>query len=241
MKVLAIIPARGGSKGIINKNIQKVGCLPLIKHTIISAKKSKKIDKILISTDDKKILKIASSMGVETPFLRPKKISSDTATSLDVVKHALKYLEKHSYIPDVICLLQPTSPFRDDDIIDKSIKLLIKSKATSVIGVSKIKTHAYGSFWKKNNFLKPFQSNFQIYSRRQSLPDLYFPTGSIYTFSLNTLKKYDSIYGPKIKPLIILQQDNVDIDTLFDLFIAEMKLKHWKNYQKKFHCLFDSG
>ena len=81
MKVLAIIPARGGSKGIINKNIQKIGGLPLIKHTIISAKKSKKIDKILISTDDRKILKISSSMGVEAPFLRPKKISSHTATS----------------------------------------------------------------------------------------------------------------------------------------------------------------
>jgi len=235
LKVLAIIPSRGGSKGIINKNIQKIGGKPLIEHTIISAKKSKKIDKILISTDDKKILKIAISMGVDAPFLRPKKISSDTASSLEVIKHALKFLEKQNYFPDIICLLQPTSPFRDDDLIDKSIKLLVKSKATSVIGVSKIKSHPYGSFWKKNNFLKPFQPSFQNYSRRQSLPDLYFPTGSIYIFSLNTLKKYDSIYGPKIKPMIISQQNDVDIDTLFDLFIAEMKLTHWKNYEKKFH------
>lgn len=235
--MLAIIPAREGSKGIINKNIQKLGNKTLIEHTILSAQKSKKIDKILISTDSQKISKIVSSLGIEVPFIRPKFLSRDSSQTIDVIKHGLKYLEKQNYVPDIICLLQPTSPFRDDSLIDKSINLLINSNATSVISVSKIKTHPYASFWLQQNFLKPFKLKFEKYSQRQTMSELYFPTGAIYTFSLNTLKKYDSIYGPKIKPLIISNEDKLDIDEIFDLFVAEMKLLHWEDFKKNFNKL----
>jgi len=236
MNIVAIIPARSGSKGIPMKNIQKIAGRPLIEYTISSAKNSKKIDRVVVSTDSNKIARIAKQAGAEVPFLRPKKISGDSSSTLDVVKHTLRFLfNNQSYVPDIIIILQPTSPLRTTRLIDKSIRVLKKSDTTSVITVSKIKTHPYISFWYNKQYLKPFKSDFQKYNRRQKLPALYCPTGSIYTFWYETLKKYDSIYGPKIKPIIVKEAEtNIDIDELFDLFISEMAIKYWGKYKKRF-------
>jgi len=231
-KILAIIPARGGSKGIRRKNLQKLSGKPLIAHTIIAAKKTKSINKIIVSTDDKEIGKISKNNGAEVPFLRPKQISKDTSSIIEVIKHALKFLqENQSYVPDIIILLQPTSPLRTSQLITKTINTLKKSKATSVITVSKITKHPYAAYWLKNDFLKPFEKNFTKYSRRQEFPDLFFPTGAVYTFWYDTLKKFNSLYGPKIKPIVVHDED-IDIDNLRDLFFAEMMLKNWKKYKK---------
>ena len=231
-KILAIIPARGGSKGIRRKNLQKLSGKPLIAHTIIAAKKTKSINKIIVSTDDKEIEKISKNNGAEVPFLRPKQISKDTSSTIEVIKHALKFLqENQSYVPDIIILLQPTSPLRTSQLITKTINTLKKSKATSVITVSKITKHPYASYWLKNDFLKPFEKNFTKYSRRQEFPDLFFPTGAVYTFWYDTLKKFNSLHGPKIKPIVVHDED-IDIDNLRDLFFAEMMLKNWKKYKK---------
>ena len=194
-KILAIIPARGGSKAIRRKNLQKLSGKPLIVHTIIAAKKTKSINKIIVSTDDKEIEKISKNNGAEVPFLRPKQISKDTSSTIEVIKHALKFLqENQSYVPDIIILLQPTSPLRTSQLITKTINTLKKSKATSVITVSKITKHPYASYWLKNDFLKPFEKNFTKYSRRQEFPDLFFPTGAVYTFWYDTLKKFNSLH-----------------------------------------------
>jgi len=231
-KILAIIPARGGSKAIRRKNLQKLSGKPLIAHTIIAAKKTKSINKIIVSTDDKEIGKISKNNGAEVPFLRPKQISKDTSSIIEVIKHALKFLqENQSYVPDIIILLQPTSPLRTSQLITKTINTLKKSKATSVITVSKITKHPYAAYWLKNDFLKPFEKNFTKYSRRQEFPDLFFPTGAVYTFWYDTLKKFNSLYGPKIKPIVVHDED-IDIDNLRDLFFAEMMLKNWKKYKK---------
>ena len=231
-KILAIIPARGGSKGIRRKNLQKLSGKPLIAHTIIAAKKTKSINKIIVSTDDKEIGKISKNNGAEVPFLRPKQISKDTSSIIEVIKHALKFLqENQSYVPDIIILLQPTSPLRTSQLITKTINTLKKSKATSVITVSKITKHPYASYWLKNDFLKPFEKNFTKYSRRQEFPDVFFPTGAVYTFWYDTLKKFNSLHGPKIKPIVVHDED-IDIDNLRDLFFAEMMLKNWKKYKK---------
>ena len=231
-KILAIIPARGGSKAIRRKNLQKLSGKPLIAHTIIAAKKTKSINKIIVSTDDKEIGKISKNNGAEVPFLRPKQISKDTSSTIEVIKHALKFLqENQSYVPDIIILLQPTSPLRTSQLITKTINTLKKSKATSVITVSKITKHPYASYWLKNDFLKPFEKNSTKYSRRQEFPDLFFPTGAVYTFWYDTLKKFNSLHGPKIKPIIVHDED-IDIDNLRDLFFAEMMLKNWKKYKK---------
>jgi len=234
MKILGIIPARGGSKGIPLKNIKTLAGKPLINYTIQSAQKSK-INKIVVSTDNKKIKKISESAGADVPFLRPKKISGDKVSTIDVVKHTLHFLSTNqSYVPDIVIILQPTSPLRSAKMINNSINLLKKSKSTSVITVSKIKTHPYAAFWYNNKYLTPFRKDFVKYSRRQKFPILYYPTGSIYTLWRETLKKYNSLYGPKIKPMIVKDEIELDIDTPYDLFMSEMTILHWKKYFQKF-------
>ena len=235
LKILAIIPARANSKGIPSKNIQKLGELPLIAHTIRSAKNSTKVNRIIVSTDNKKIAKIAMEYGADVPFLRPKKFSRNSSSTLDVVQHTIQYLQKvENYTPDIITILLPTSPFRSSDLIDKSIKLLKKTNATSVVSVFKSKEHAFKAFLPNRGFLKPFKSDYGKYYQRQKLPDFYHTTGAVYTFWFDTLKKFGHYYGPRMKPLISHYDEmNVDVDSVFDLFIAEMTLKHWKNYSKK--------
>lgn len=232
MKILAIIPARGGSKGIPQKNIRKLVGKPLIQYTIEAAQNSN-VNKIIVSTDDKKIAEIVRSLGIEVPFLRSKRLSGDKVSSEEVIRHVLKFLEqKQCYIPEIVLLLQPTSPLRTSEEIDRSITLLQNSKATSVVEVLKMKTHPFSAFWMKSKYLIPYKKNFEKYFQRQRYPELFYPTGSIYTFWYDTIKKYNSIYGPKIKPMISNNDYTNDIDSLLDFFVIEMIKLHWNDYQK---------
>ena len=234
MQVLAIIPARGGSKGIPHKNIRNLNGKPLISYTISAAKKSKYIEKIIVTTDDKKIANISILEGAEVPFLRPKKIAKDNSSTLQAIKHTLNFLKKNqSYVPDIIVILQPTSPLRTTKLIDNTINLLIKSKSTSAITVSKIKKHPFSSFWLNAGLLIPFNKNFKNYDRRQMKPALYYPTGDVYALWNSTIEKHDSIYGPKIKP-VTSNIITVDIDDPFDLFVTEMIIRYWNKYKKRF-------
>lgn len=236
MKTLALIPARGGSKGIREKNIAKLGNKPLIEYTIKNALQSKLIDRVIVSTDSEKIASIAQSCGADVPFLRPKKISGDHSPTINTIRHALQYIRsKEKIVPEIIVLLQPTSPFRTTEMINKSIHTLKKIKADSVVSVSKIKKHPYSSFILKNKILKPHTKEFQKFSLRQKAPRWYFPTGAIYTFWSRNLDRYNSIYGKKIKPMIIKDEIlNIDIDTSFDLAIAEVIKKNWKKFSDKY-------
>jgi len=238
MNILAIIPARGGSKGIPMKNIQRLDGKPLIEYTIRSAISSSKINRVIVSTDNARIGQISKKAGAEVPFLRPKNLSRNNSQTIETIKHTINFLQKYSYEPDIICLLQPTSPIRDLAVIDNSITKLQRSNATSVVTVTKIKNHPFASFWYSKGYLEPFKASFAKYYQRQQYPPLYYPTGAVYTFCTKTLKKYNSINGPRIKPIIINQEDNIDIDTLFDLFIAEMRMRSWKIYSKKFHSTY---
>ena len=228
MQVLGFIPARGGSKGIPLKNLKKLDGKPLIKYAMDAAKKSNLLNRIVISTDNEKISKIAKNNGVEVPFMRPKRISGSKVTQFQVIKHVLDFFKKKNYFPDIVVLLQPTSPFRTTKIIDDSIEELIKSKATCVVSVAPMKQHPYVSFWIKNGMLKPFKKDFDSHGIRQKRPIMYYPTGSVYTFKTKNLSQYNSIYGPKIKP-IVEDEFSLDIDTKLDFFMCEMILKHWKN------------
>ena len=138
-----------------------------------------------------------------------------------------------SYDPDIIVILQPTSPLRTTKLIDDTINALIKSKSSCALTVSKIKKHPFSAFWLNAGLLKPFTNNFINYDRRQKQPDLYYPTGDVYALWRSTIEKYDSIYGPKIKP-VLTNAISVDIDDPFDLFVTEMILKHWNKYKKRF-------
>ena len=226
MNIMGLIPARGGSKGIPHKNYVKLNGIPLINYTISAAKNSKFINKIFVSTDDKKISKIAENENIHVPYLRPKSISGDKTTNLEVIKYTLKLLsKKEGFVPDIIVYLQPTSPLRTAKMIDTSITMLIESNASCVLGVKQISEHPFNSFWHKQKFLVPYKKNFKKFSRRQDLPALYYPTGSIYTFWRTTIEKTNSLYGKKILPYIIPNELSVDIDTKFDLFLAESIIK----------------
>ena len=159
--ILGIIPARGGSKGVPHKNIRKINGKPLIQYSIDLLKNSRYVNKIVVSTDDKKIANIATKCGAEVPFMRPKYLATDQAKTIDVVKHTLKTLkQKFDYIPDIVTLINPTVPFRGKSSVDESIQLLNKSKADIVVQVKEIKTHPYRSYWLKNGFLKPLKKDF---------------------------------------------------------------------------------
>ena len=158
MEILAIIPARKNSKGISLKNIQKLNGIPLLEYTIKAAKNSKKISRIILTTDSEEFADIGKKLKVEVPFIRPKKLATDNASSLDVVNHVLTFLKKNeNYQPDIILILQVTSPLRTSLTIDKSINLLKKTNSTSDLGVSEIKQNPSLAFiLQNNNFLKPF-------------------------------------------------------------------------------------
>ena len=197
MEILGIITARGGSKGIRKKNLRKVSGIPLIEYTIKAAKKSKKITRLIESTDSQKIIKLAKKLKVEVPFRRPAKYSRDNSLSSDVINHALQFLKKdENYSPDIVIILQPTSPLRDPSNIDKSTELLINSKSSSVLGVFPMKQYPFKAFMlNKNKFLTPFKKQLNKYSQRQNIPLFYYPTGSLYTFWTKTFLNHGNIYA----------------------------------------------
>ena len=138
-KVIAIIPARAGSKGVLNKNIKSLNGKPLISYTIEEAKKSKFIDKLIVSTDSKEIADISLSQGASVPFIRPSELSTDSSLTFDVIKHTMNFLKDKDEHYDIIVLLQPTTPFRKVESIDKAILTLKKSnKYTSVVSVIEV-------------------------------------------------------------------------------------------------------
>ncbi len=236
MNILGIIPARGGSKGIPKKNLRKVSGIPLIEYTIKGAKKSKKINKLIVSTDSPEIIKLAKKLHVEPPFRRPAKYATDSSSPFEVINHTLGFLEKNEhYSPDIVIILQPTSPLRNYLNIDKSIELLINSKSSSVIGVFPMKQNPFMALiLNKNKFLTPYKKEFKKFSQRQKLTSFFYPTGSLYTFWTKTFLNYGNIYGNKIKSLEVSKEESIDVDEPFDLFLIQMILDNWNSYKKRF-------
>ena len=187
--ILAIIPARGGSKGIHQKNIKKINGVPIVCLAGLCAKNISQIDRVIISTDCEKIISVSKQYGLDVPFKRPKKWSTDKASQLDVIKHTIKFLEKsEEYFPDIITVLHPTNPFVTSKNLDKSIRKLKRTKADLVLGVMPVKTHPFRSFWYRSQFLEKFSKDFDKYYQRQTFPKLYSPTGDIYTFRYKSFK-----------------------------------------------------
>lgn len=232
MKVLAIIPARKGSKGIKNKNIQIVNGHPLIAYSISAAVQSKNINKIICSTDSKKIATIARKYGAETPFIRPDKYAKDLSSDLEVFSHCLNWLKKNEdYIPDLIVHLRPTSPIRFLKDIERGLKVISKVKdIDSIRSVSDPLTTPY-KMWKKNTEgnLEPIlmlKNNKEPYNTaRQLLPKIFAQTGTLDIMRTSTILKKKSMTGDKIHPLFINQEYYVDIDTISSLKIAEKVIK----------------
>jgi len=221
--MIAIIPARSGSKGLKNKNIKFFKGRPLICHTIKSALKSKHISRVIVSTDSKKIANIAKLNGAEIPFLRSKALSSDKAKAVDVyidVLNKIKIREKIK-ISNFIVLL-PTSPLRSSKDIDLAIELFKKKKAYSVISVSKFETPVEWILKKKNDKIYKKFINLKEIQNRQSAEDLYIPNGAIYVFDANYFKNKKKYYSRRTYGYFMPKERSIDIDDIMDFKLAEL-------------------
>ena len=231
-EIIAIIPARGGSKSIPKKNIINLGGYPLIAYTIIAARSSKYIDRVIVSTDSQEIAKIAKRYGAEVPFLRPKKFAGDNSPDIGYIWHMLNWLEKHEkYVPDMVIHLRPTTPLRDYKIIDKAILEIIKDKkATSLRSAHVSKNTGYKIFKKKGHYIdffgkEDFKKNEEYYNYcRQLLPKTYIPNGYVDIILPKIMKKTGTLHGKNIRAFIT--QKVADLDTFEDLEFAKEILKN---------------
>lgn len=222
---LAIIPARGGSKGLKNKNIKNLNGKPLIYYSIKEAQKAKCISKIIVSTDSEKVKRIALKFGAEVPFLRPKNLSADRTPMYPVIKHALEFLEKRGERFNIVIVLQPTSPLRKAADIQKAVAKLNKTKADSVVSVCLAEHSPYWMRVIKKGKVYPFVKSRQ-YLRRQDLPKVYRLNGAVYVTRAEVLFKQGVILGKNTLPLVMPQDSSVDIDTGLDFKLAELILKN---------------
>jgi N-acylneuraminate cytidylyltransferase len=226
MRILGLIPARGGSKGVPKKNIKLLGKKPLIEYTIDGAKNSKLISQIVISTDDQEIAIAAEIAGCKPPFIRPYEIAQDNSTSLEVVQHAITFFESQNIFFDAVCLLQPTTPFREKGFIDQAIEKFITSKADCLVSVLPI-PHEYNPHWAfeecESGLLKIATGEEAIIPRRQELPKAFHRDGAVY-ISKTTVIKNGSFYGKSIAYIESNPQYYVNIDTMKDWEAAEKLL-----------------
>lgn len=227
-KILAIIPARGGSKRLPNKNILKIGSKPLIAWSIEAAKKSKYIDNLIVSTDSQEIYDVANKYGANTPFLRPSELAQDDTRSIDVVIHALEFY-KDEY--DYVILLQPTSPLRETSDIDGAIEHCFSKDATSVIGVCEV---VHSPLWSNtldaslsmDDFLDDKYNN----SRSQDLPTYYRINGAFYMSKAKSVLENETFFVKKNIYAYIMTQDNsADIDTKLDFMVSEALINMKEN------------
>ncbi len=227
-RILALIPARGGSKGFPRKNIRPLLGKPLIAWTIEQAKASKYIDRVVVSTDDEEIAEISRQYGAEEPFLRPKELARDDSPTIDVILHALEFFSSKGEEFDLLALLEPTSPLRKKEDIDRGIELLINNKknATAVVSVGKVTLEhpAIMKLINEQGFVVPFMKAEGIHQRQQ-LKDVYFPYGVLYLSFTNAIKKYKTFYQPKTLPLFIERWQNYEIDDYYDFICIERILE----------------
>ncbi|MEN8224428.1 MAG: acylneuraminate cytidylyltransferase family protein [Bacteroidota bacterium] len=231
-KILAIIPARGGSKRIPNKNIKPLNGLPLINYTIELALSNQNIDKVIVSTEDTEIAKIAMACGAEVPFMRPDKLAMDNTPDLPVILHALEWLEDNeNYHPDKILLLRPTTPFKTNNIINNCVDILNDDPtATSVRTTHRAEgiDHPYWMFKSKNGYLQPFIDGIELtqYYQRQLLPDCYKINGVVDVLRPEVIRDSNNLFGDQIRFCEIEENNAVDIDTPLDFVYAEFLIKN---------------
>ncbi len=223
-EILALIPARGGSKGIPRKNIRSFAGYPLIAWSIAAAKQASSVTRVIVSTDDEEIAAVAREYGAETPFLRPAEFAQDQTTDLPVFEHALEWLaENEGYQPDIVIQLRPTSPIRPKDCVDSAVKILMEHKdADCVRGVVPAGQNPH-KMWRFAGEGQPMQPLLEVEglpepynAPRQILPPVYWQTGHIDAIRVATIQQKKSLTGDVIYPLVIDPRYTVDIDTLPD-------------------------
>lgn len=231
MKIVGIITARGGSKGIPRKNVKLLHGKPLIAYTIEAAKESGVFDRIILSTDDSEIAAVGKQYGAEVPFMRPAELAEDTTPTLPVLMHAIKWLkDNEKYEPNAVAILQPTAPLRRAEHLREACELFKKSGADSVVSVSEVPGH-HNPHWqftidadmRARVFTgEPFAD---IVKRRQDLPKTYTRNGAIYLFETSLLfADTPSFYGSDVRAYEMDEASSINIDSLEDFARAELRM-----------------
>jgi CMP-N,N'-diacetyllegionaminic acid synthase len=222
LKILALILARGGSKRVPGKNLRTLGTKPLIVWSIDSAAGIAEIISTLVSTDDARIAEVARSAGALVPWLRPAELATDSASSLDASIHALDWYETHVGTVDGLLLLQPTSPFRSRQSVQRGIELFRANNLRPVVGVSPAHSHPQWCFKILDGKLRPYVDGGGLKVRSQDLPPAYVLNGAFYLIAPSDLRQARSFFNNDMVPLLMLEPDeSMDIDTEWDWKIAQ--------------------
>lgn len=217
MKFLFLIPARGGSKGIPKKNIKRLNGKPLIQYTIEAVPQNYPKKDICISTDSSEIADVVESLGLKVPFLRPKELALDHSGSFEVIIHALDFYTNLGIEYDAIVLLQPTSPMRTKDHVEKAIDEFIKNKDIDMlVAVKESDANPYYNLFEENDLGYLSKSKEGNYIRRQDCPSVYEYNGAIYIINVNALKQNKSLQFNKTVKFVMDRESSIDIDTLED-------------------------
>lgn len=228
MRILGLITARGGSKGIPGKNIKVLGHQPLIAYVIQDGLQAKLIEKVIVSTDVEEIAEVSKKYGADIPFMREAALSLDATPSIDVVLHAVRFLEKKGEFFDAVCLLQPTSPFKPKGFIDACIQKFIESQAESLVSVLEV-PHEYNPHWTfemdNNGYLSIATGEAALISRRQELPKAYHRDGSVYISKVSLIKEKNVLVGGKTVGMLSNAAYYANLDTLEDWANAELVYK----------------
>lgn len=225
-KILGVIPARGGSKGIPKKNLFELKGKPLIYYTIEAAKKSKLLTDFVVSTDNEEIKQTSLKFGARVPFLRPESLATDSALAVPTIKHALLEMEKINDIQyDIVIMLQPTAPLRKAEHIDGALEKLINSDADSIISIVDVDNyHPMKMKIIKNGNLFDFQEPPMENPPRQILPDVYIVNGAIYATKRDIFVEMNSFKGNKSLPFLMKPEVSVNIDHIKDFLVADFFL-----------------
>ncbi len=227
--ILGVIPARVGSKGLSRKNIKLLLGKPLIAWTIEQALASKYLDRLIVSTEDEEIAGISKKYGAEIPFIRPKELAEDNAKGIDVVLHAIDWLKENDKQRqyDLIILLQPTSPLRTKEDINKAIELLFLKEAKAIVSVCEVDHHPlWTNTLPEDECMKNFIRKESMNKNRQELPVFYRLNGAIYLAYCNYIKQYRGFIGENTFAYIIPRERSVDIDNKVDFKLAQILMKN---------------
>jgi len=227
--ILGLIPSRGGSKGLPRKNIKPLLGKPLIAWTIEQALTSKYLDSVVVSTDDEEIAEISKKYGADVPFMRPKELAEDNAKGIDVVLHAMDWVKENDTRKqyDLLMLLQPTSPLRISEDIDKAIELLFLKEAKAIVSVCEVDHHPlWANILPEDGCMKNFIRKEIMNKNRQELPIFYRLNGAIYLSYCNYIKERKSFFGKDTFAYIMPKSRSVDIDDEIDFKLVEILIKN---------------
>ncbi|HEX8563107.1 MAG TPA: acylneuraminate cytidylyltransferase family protein [Flavobacterium sp.] len=231
MRILGIIPARGGSKGVPGKNIKLLNGRPLLDYTASVALKSALLTDVILSTDDDAIAEAGERCGLKVPFMRPAQLAQDDTPTIDVIVHAIDWFANKGISFDALCLLQVTSPLRTTEFLEEALLKFSSGDFDSLISVRKV-PHEYNPHWvfekNQDGSLKIATGDKHIIPRRQQLPDAYHRDGSIYITKTATIKQQNSIFGDRISFIESPTEFHINIDTEADWEKAEKLVRNFQ-------------